>query len=166
MSTKASHRVIYLRRIILGLLIFAVVLCGFTSTLYRCLRTSWFYSTNGRVISTKLDSRINGRVRQFKPIVEYSYTVDGTDYESDSLSLFNRYDSESVANFVIQQYQPGDTCTVYFDPVNPQITLLSKKWPIWMPLVFICEIVFVIVYFTCITIAFVRSRDAARLSEA
>lgn len=68
---------------------------------------------------------IGGRVRS-RPLIEYSYTINDKDYKNDTFDVFGAYDQENIAKLAIQQYEKDATCVVYFDPANPQISILSR----------------------------------------
>jgi hypothetical protein len=114
------------QRIFIGVLAVAWLVTTVNNTTYRCLRTLFYSSIQGRVLSGKLDTKMNGGRVRSRPLIEYSYTINDKDYKSDTFDVFGAYDQENIAKLATQRYEKDATCVVYFDHANPQISILSR----------------------------------------
>jgi hypothetical protein len=104
-----------------GLLIIAAVMA------VEILRAVWFRSVQGTVVSTKLESVVSGRINLHKPVIEYSYVVGGTPYQNNTFTLVDDDGTDQWARSVLEDYTVGATCTVYYNPFNPQTSALSTR---------------------------------------
>lgn len=83
----------------------------------------------------------------FTPRIGYLYTVDGKTYSNDLISfefksMRNRSEKTKLwAEAVISDYPIGSAVTVYYNPANPQISVLQKgaatDWKIFWGCLFI-----------------------------
>lgn len=77
--------------------------------------------TKSVVKSVKID-----RV-QYKPAIEYKYTVNGSNYSNNWVNvgnLFKERKGTKEANEIVSQFPAGSTVTVYHDPRSPHISVL------------------------------------------
>lgn len=91
----------------------------------QSLRAVWFHSVQGTVVSKKLDSVVTGRINLHKPVIEYSYVVRGMPYRNSTYNLIDDDGTEEWARSVLRDYKVDTACTVYYDPLNPQTSVLS-----------------------------------------
>ena len=89
--------------------------------------------TGSRVQKTPLDTSpvhdLTGPARYiyfYRPVVSYTYSVDGTPYTSDTVS-FERIGTggEADAQAVSRQYPVGLPVTVHYDPDDPVVACLQ-----------------------------------------
>ena len=83
-------------------------------------------------IETKSVRTNTGSDVKYQPVVTFSYTYEGETYAGDNLfagSAPARYDTESAAQDVIADYEPGMTTTAYVDPDDPETAFLKKQTP-------------------------------------
>ncbi|MBL4884939.1 MAG: DUF3592 domain-containing protein [Planctomycetaceae bacterium] len=78
-------------------------------------------STNGSVLSSEVVSnRDNDGDTSYRPQIEYSYQVDGQDYQQGNI----RYDGDwgssnsSYAHKTVREYPIGKQVDIYYDPEN------------------------------------------------
>lgn len=93
----------------------------------------------------------------YTPRVGYSYKVDGKSYSNDLISfeinsMRSRSDkTRSWAETIISDYLIGSPVTVYYNPANPQISVLQKgaatDWKIFWGSLFIITGVIGVLFF-------------------
>jgi Protein of unknown function (DUF3592) len=112
------------------LLIGAAAGVFFVYTLMRAKQLSKWIVTQGTVLESKL--RPVG-YDSFEPFVVFEYKVRGTHYRHDTNKKFNYiYEYEDQAIKKLKPYQIGKSVKVYFDPQNPQDSVLEKRDAIWL----------------------------------
>jgi len=61
------------------------------------------------------------------PVVNYSYTVEGSSYKGSKLTFgSSTYDSTTAHN-IVDQYSTGSSVGVHYDPKNPAKAVLEVK---------------------------------------
>ena len=77
-------------------------------------------------VSEHMSGRRWRRHREYTPIVEYEYEVEGIIYDNDSIS-FNSLSSrdEDEAYAISSSYVEGKAYTVYYKPSNPAVSVLQ-----------------------------------------
>jgi hypothetical protein len=89
-----------------------------------------YESTRGKVLTTRIKQTTTAKGgKLYKPVVEYSYRVNGVEYRNDvyiSLDFVGEGDDD-FANQVLLQFRPQAACTVYFNPSHPQESVLTVK---------------------------------------
>lgn len=81
-------------------------------------------------IQDRSDSNNYGISPSFVPVVKYKYSVNYKEYESERLSqLFLNYSSRFFAEAEVGKYRAGDQVKVYYNPSNPQESILIKTEP-------------------------------------
>ena len=106
-----------------------VGMCGLVLALFMSLEASRaheYAATNGVVISSEVESFVQGRFNLHTPIVLYNYTVNGVNYENDAYDPMREDGTKRWANSIAEQYPVGGRCTVYFDPESPSASVLTK----------------------------------------
>jgi hypothetical protein len=85
-------------------------------------------STTG--IITEVSTEDTG---QTKPLLKYTYTVNGKEYESSRYlpGLLSEYVEDSRQRFRKEKYSAGRQVTVYYSPGNPARACLKYGWPVW-----------------------------------
>lgn len=64
----------------------------------------------------------------FKPVVEYTYVVDGKEFNHNRRCLVeNSYASRKTAENILSRYPVREEVPVYVDPTNPKECLLEKS---------------------------------------
>lgn len=130
-------------KLFISLLIFAILAGVFLWQTYRLIRRSLpglrdalasrsWQSAQGKVtiVSVKMESLKYRRRQQayYRPWVQSSYTVNGKDYVCDRFA-FNDHlistDTKKKAEDLIKKYQAGQTVQVYYDPNDPQKSVLE-----------------------------------------
>lgn len=90
-------------------------------------RAMGFHAVRGRVISSKVESTVGGRINHHTPLVEYSYVVNGKNYRNDVYGPDDNKGTEEWAQSVVGLYPPTAPCTVHYDPDDPQDSVISKR---------------------------------------
>ena len=129
---KRQNRTINLpKSVIVGafafVLLFGVILTPlFYFQLQEALEISNWPSVEGKIV----ESRVVGE-RAFRPDIKYIYTVDGEEYTgSSSLDMpgfGGRTSRLDAAEKMVRQYPQGSTISVYYNPENPQQSMLHPK---------------------------------------
>jgi hypothetical protein len=93
--------------------------------LWQAARSSQHWAvTTGDVLTSKTE--VNRRLR--KPIIEYTYLVNGVRFTGnrvmfDTDGLYTWHEAETV----IDHYAPSKPVSVYYDPDNPQESALERR---------------------------------------
>lgn len=111
----------------------------FTFSVYsdvKAVQTFFWPSTGGTVISGEVAIVHSTKgASKLKPVIRYSYTVDGVEYESDRYSSTVARGSSFWDKEVINKYPAGSAITVYYNPENPAKSVLDRgfqKDDVWM----------------------------------
>ncbi|PHS06892.1 MAG: hypothetical protein COA78_13965 [Blastopirellula sp.] len=112
--------------------IFAIVIGGamiimVAAMAFPCVRMQWFRSVQGTVLSTKDEVIVSPKRNLHKPVIKYSYIVDGIAYNNDVYDPFKENGLELWALRIVYKYRVGGPCTVYYDPSNPNYSVLSNQ---------------------------------------
>ncbi len=92
-----------------------------------------------RVQATVLSSDVSSwesehHEKHYDANVKYQYQVNGKTYQGDRLMALIAYGSEGWANSVVSRYKHGQTCDAYYDPANPDKSVLMRAYqfePYW-----------------------------------
>lgn len=91
-------------------------------------------STNGKIISSDLDAQISTdddgyQTTTYLAKVFFTYEVNGNSYESDRVNFDYGMRTSNVRKpqSVVEQYPTGSDVTVYYDPEDPQQSVLEKR---------------------------------------
>ena len=105
--------------------------------LYFTRRAKKWPTTIGQVLFSEI-STSGLDVEVYKAVIKYKYQVQGKIYVSNRLSYGCdiAISSLSYAQKKVKQYFVGSTCTVYYNPHKPQISVLeiSLKLPLFIVL--------------------------------
>lgn len=105
-------------------------LSGFGPAFEHNVAVQEYEPTTATIQSTDIDVRTDSDGDEhYNPVIEYEYTVDGEQYEQDNTfpGRFTRdRQSESWAQDIVDQYEPGEEVTVYYDPSAPQNAYLRN----------------------------------------
>jgi hypothetical protein len=94
---------------------------------FQSLRVTGFHTVQGTVLSSKLHSVVTGRINLHKPVIEYSYVVQGKPYRNNVFSPVDEDGTEEWARSILCDYPVGAGCEVYYDPADPQTSTLSVR---------------------------------------
>ena len=75
--------------------------------------------TPATVVSTAIGTRVSDNSTSYQPIVTYRYTIAGTPYTSNRVSVITESASRKWAQSVIDRYPPGASVTAWYDPKHP-----------------------------------------------
>lgn len=81
-----------------------------------------------RILSHGLDERTTQRTGAssgWMPVIVYEYTVDGQDYQSDTVLPRPTYQSKAWANEILATFPIGTTQTAYYNPARPNESYLQ-----------------------------------------
>jgi hypothetical protein len=89
-------------------------------------------STDGRIEESRIDSHwVSGRRShyEYRPIVAYSYDVEGKTYRNDAIALAGTFSSRtrSTAEEVLLDYPMGGKVQVHYRPADPQHSTLRVE---------------------------------------
>lgn len=77
------------------------------------------------------DSRAPGE--RFQPRVAYTYSVDGEDYEAETIAVFDWiFSSKQRASSYLSRYgiRQGERIPVYYDPAQPSTSIIIRSIPL------------------------------------
>ena len=75
---------------------------------------------------------------QYVPRIRYQYRVEGQEYENNILQKIGNPGPQRAAQQIVQQYPQGSPTTVYYDPADPQNSVLvpgnstETRWVLWL----------------------------------
>ncbi len=89
-------------------------------------------TTNGQLISSKVESQRSDDSTTYRIVAKYTYTVEGVTYTSDQVDFNNSSDSfkkdyETLNRTLKHNQEKNGYTRVYYDPKNPANAVLSVK---------------------------------------
>lgn len=91
----------------------------------KAVQNLFWPSADGTVISGEV-AIVHSTKGASKPIIRYSYSVDGKEYESDRYSSTVARGSSFWAKEVVDQHPAGSAIKVYYNPENPSKSVLDR----------------------------------------
>lgn len=96
--------------------------------------TEGWAAASGHVLTSTVDvdtrtERTNGRTRTrttYTPLVTYAYAVAGVRYQGDSIRADDHGGGQDRAYDIISRYPAGAGTTVYYDPAQPERSVLVR----------------------------------------
>ncbi|MDZ7688759.1 MAG: DUF3592 domain-containing protein [Halobacteriales archaeon] len=121
----------------------ALALAVAIGVLFMLLGTGMFVSnastlsgaetTEATVESVSIGESVNpDRVgNDYYPVIQYRYTVDGEEYRNSNYKAGSgrRVDSQFWAEDIVEEYEEGETITVYYTPSEPSNSFIEKSMP-------------------------------------
>lgn len=98
------------------------------SMAYRQSTQTWL-STTGTVLMSSVQSRTSGRSHSIFPVVVYQYSVNGKNYQSQTIKAGEQFLNVRVigqAQATVALYPIGANVTVYYNPANPAESVLER----------------------------------------
>ncbi len=122
--------------IALGLILAGVGLFFWaTPGLVRSFGNQTWPSVNGRITDSRWHNKIIGQsalrpTSKFIPKIEYSYSVNSSEYKGTTISLdaFEDFD-RLTAKTKLEQYATGREVKVFYDPNHPGVSCLEVEKP-------------------------------------
>jgi hypothetical protein len=104
----------------------------------KALSKSSYPALTGHVLHTTVreeieepenDGGVNTRTVTYHPVIRYSYTVDGQQYENDRYSVLDdtRFSSWEPAQELLSKFPVGGEITVYYNPESPKDSYLDRN---------------------------------------
>ena len=96
------------------------------------------------VAGTILESRVQIRTSssdtgtEFDPIIRYQYLVQGQQYVNNTWQKIGNSPTRREAQDIVERYPQGKRTTVYYDPADPQNSVLvpgntsETSWVLWL----------------------------------
>jgi hypothetical protein len=91
-------------------------------------------STQGQIVDARIDRSMHtdsdgDTGYSYTPRVEYTYEFGGVHYHGKNISfgLASGYNRQHQAQEIIDRYQVGSEVPVYYDPANPEDSVLERK---------------------------------------
>lgn len=96
--------------------------------LFRALRALDYSETTGIVLSSEVTHQYGSKGGNYGVAIRYRYEVNGTEREGDRYrhSGFSSSSDSSWADAVVGQHPVGASVKVYYDPANPEESVLSR----------------------------------------
>ncbi len=83
-------------------------------------------TVEGRVVRSDIDEQFDEEGDSYVPQIDYEYTVDGLEYENDRVRFGqNSYSSRRRAEEETGRYPVGRRVEVYYEPGNPENSVLE-----------------------------------------
>jgi hypothetical protein len=108
---------------LLQLLIFALLV-------YLSLKTRQWSETTGKILSSELSDfnwETDDTGKTYKASIKYQYQVGGKEYTSKR-AYYGDWIAISFSSYMrtlVAQYKAGEECKVYYNPQNPQTSVLK-----------------------------------------
>jgi hypothetical protein len=91
-------------------------------------------STQGQIVDTHIDRSMHtdsdgDTDYSYTPRLEYTYEFGGVHYHGKNIyfGLASGYNNQSQAQEIIDRYPVGSEIPVYYDPANPEDSVLERK---------------------------------------
>jgi hypothetical protein len=128
--------VIWLGLIVLVLTFFGgLVLYNITNIRHFEITEQTWPATNATIVSSSVVSTFNKSGNMtWAPSWTYSYTIDGRSYSANNGSIAGAYDThwysrKELAEQATSSRPDGSTVVTYYDPGNPQKSVLDRRTP-------------------------------------
>ncbi|MBN2533018.1 MAG: DUF3592 domain-containing protein [Spirochaetales bacterium] len=110
--------------LVVGIIFLCIVIFVHTSS----LQTFSWEITDGLILSASIIQRLDSDNQiEYYPEVSYSYSIEGKEYRSTRISLFQVGNgTKSEAATIVNRYPTGKNITVYYDPQNPGNAVLVR----------------------------------------
>lgn len=123
----------FTRREIWLLIVLALIMpFGFIGGMF--LQALWIgqyeSSTTGTVLASKIEKvKWAKSGKNYQAVIVYQYVVDGKSYQNDEYSPFYQggRGSKESADEILSQFRPGTSYTVYFNPSQPELSVLNNR---------------------------------------
>jgi Protein of unknown function (DUF3592) len=107
---------------------------------YQGYKTNHWKTVSGEIKSSKIYDEGMGKNRIKKPIIKYIYLVNGAQYQGGNIYFDdeNSRSKLSYTNQMVSKYPVGKQALVYYNPSEPQSSVLEpgiSEIP-WIPLIF------------------------------
>ncbi len=108
------------------------------------LMDDWGQAEGQIIASSVVEWRFNEFSREeYEPRIRYRYQVEDTDFIGDRIRRVSiRSTSPSKVQTWVERFPAGETVTVFFDPVDPSLSVLKRDskaalYSIWFPFLFV-----------------------------
>src|SRR5262245_7095352 len=98
---------------------------GLAASLFYQLRALGFRTTEGVIVSAKLEEHSDSEGTSYTPVVEYRYSVGRREHVGRRINYSWMATSSQSARRAIEQYPAGQRVTVHYDPRRPDDALLE-----------------------------------------
>ncbi len=115
----------------------------FLSPLVQSLGSGSWPQADCKILKSELEISRDTDGTSYKPIVEYSYIVDGIEYSGDSPTFENISARKKWAKGIVDKYEVGATSKCFYNPKSPETSVLDRNflWSFYamafVPLIFI-----------------------------
>ena len=83
----------------------------------------------------------------YRPVVEYTYEVDGVTYKGDTIAKgLVTFNWKGPAARMIEKFPVGATVPVFVDPKNPRQSALHSHFDKNLPIFLICSLGFLVLF--------------------
>ena len=107
--------------IIVGILAGGGLIAGSVASARKAKESLEWPSVPGTVLSSQLVPDTSGDIATFRPVVTYSYVVNGQALRCDRVHY-----SSTTSKKVLTKYPQGSTVQVFFDPRAPSTAVLEQ----------------------------------------
>ena len=128
-------------------LIFLVAGCGFFWMFFlhpfvQTLSAKSWVATPATITSNEMEESTGEDGSTWKPVIHFTYVVDGTKRQSTTWSFINYSSSRNWAKNICAKYPVGSTQTCFYDPSDPVDAVLDRtieqsSWFTLFPLIFV-----------------------------
>lgn len=94
--------------------------------------------TSSRQFRDSQGSTTNKTTTEYIPRIRYQYRVEGQQYENNIFQKIGNPGPRSAAQQIVKRYPKGSPTTVYYDPTDPQNSVLvpgnssETRWVLWL----------------------------------
>jgi len=84
-------------------------------------------AADGKIIQSNIERKFDINGPRSKPIVRYSYSVGGNNFENDIIAfgLFRGMMTWGYADKKVSQFPKGQAAKVFYDPIQPEVSCLE-----------------------------------------
>ncbi len=132
---RARARVVDALRLAFSISAVVLIVFGLYS-MRETSRSRGWAETSGRVIQSSVNSFTNRGTTTYRPLVVYSYSVDGVRFTCTRIAFRSMASgNRSAAARVAADYPVGRTVTLFYDPQQPDQSVLERGINPWFPIV-------------------------------
>ena len=132
-------------------MVFAAFGAGFlwfmvVSPILKTRAAKTWTETQCRILSSEVEEHTDEDGTSYKPRIKFEFEHDGLRHEGDDYSFSIMSGESQWARQIVKQYRPGEQHTCYFDPNDPNDSVLNREmdWsasgfflPVFIPSIFL-----------------------------
>lgn len=123
--------------------------------------TGDYLTSDGWATTTGTRIRDNNKTA----FIEFEYTVDGERYVGTRTRFYQAvlFSGDSEVTKFAEQYPIGSEFTIYYDPADPQRSVINPAFPVWRAALQVCLLTVIIPVLVIVSVVLRRIRRVFRI---